>query len=221
MDIKMIVGANNTICSEADTNFIGTYVINNDVLIITWPNNIKHFYIKNSDNVFSFYLFDNFDLDYYKTQINNDEIVEWIDGMEHWLVNGRLKNIPYNEKIVININNEMTDIYLNHSHKHIIDVKNNKKYLFINTMENILEINFNSFVIENEKIIFENDIDDIKNYIKTNDFYTEYELFLKNIGDIIKNNEKVIVFYSKHSMKGSYQHLPHFLKPSGDRKGLH
>ena len=158
MDIKIILGKNNIVYSDTNTNFIGSYVINNDILIITWPNNIKHFYIINSNNDFSFYLFDNFDLEYYKSQINNNELIEWIDGMEHWLINSRLKNIPYNEKSIIRINNEMIDIYVNHSHKNIIDIKNNKKYLFNNIMDNILEINFNSFVIIDGKIIFENKI---------------------------------------------------------------
>jgi hypothetical protein len=54
------------------------YILNDDVLIITCQNNIKHFYIKNNDNIFDFYLFDNFDLEYYKSQVNDVKINGWI-----------------------------------------------------------------------------------------------------------------------------------------------
>lgn len=85
--------------------FDGTFKIIKDVLIIKWTNDIEHYFI-NKKNIYYQYYFNKFDINYYKSQLN--DTINWINYFEHWLIYGRTNNISY-----FNYWNDIKIFYIN------------------------------------------------------------------------------------------------------------
>lgn len=197
---KILLLSNDKVFSEDNKLLNAKYRMTFDVLRIEWNNGIIHYYIKCND-FYQMHYFDNFDLEYYRNQINGIKIKDWVSGMDHWFFEGRLKNKKYFEKSNIIIDDNMFEVYINYSHMNIVDFVNDKKYIF-KIKDNIYEINTNPYKNIDNKIIYEKQNNSIVKYTKKDNIYQEIGDDIYNkIHNILKDNEKIIVYYNKDSIE--------------------
>ena len=152
----------------------GIFEIINDILIVKW-NNILSYYEKDNDNIYNNIIIpENFDCNYYIDNYSNSLYHDSYNNLKEatidWIINE--KNAAFSDNGTIYYDNNINNIIINHTHKYIKNLNNNKYYNYEN--ENyFLNINNNSFIIENNNnIVYENNK---KLYLKNdNNFYEEY-----------------------------------------------
>jgi GR25 family glycosyltransferase involved in LPS biosynthesis len=89
---KLIEYYKNKVVAVNCFSFDGDYEKYDDVIIIRWANNVIHYFIE-TNNIYYQYIFDDFDLDFYKTQTT--DIIDWNNCFKHWLIYGRKQNLLY------------------------------------------------------------------------------------------------------------------------------
>lgn len=158
---------------------------NENTLIIFDNNNIYNFFYKTNDNLWKEYFFKYFDFEYYSTLYPNEKFNNWNEAFIHWFKIGRLQNKKYNIQCKLHLNNNIIDIIINHSHKHIINLNENIFYKF-EVKNGIFYINFNYFTKNENIITYKNTFDFIRFFKKNknNDFY---ELFIFENHSILCN----------------------------------